>query len=986
MSLRGNSITIPFSSGLLQKGDKRLQNPPALDKCVDAEFDDVGGLRTRKPYAALGVSILGGGTLSNIRKIVPNGDELLCFTDTGLYSWDASGSAWVSKATHLACAVDETPVVVDTSDQYDADMAVSGNLVFYTWYSALNGGVYLSVVDSTTRAVVVSPFLFTGIATLPRLTAVSNKILLTYVIAGAVSCWAIDPATPTQTAIVSSPAVNLASGHTATGYDIKLCPDGATAIFAAKLNPTTSYLVGTVTSALTVTSSVKARTCDGVIACAVSPDSAKAQVVRTASSATKGDLLTYPALADSTVDQALWASVGTSLAIGYKSTTVSGFYRCYMFFDNKIAWANTDGSIAAAGTLNFVLNVASQPFDRNGTVYVWAVFNKANRVSLSAAQPSGLQNAYYLIDTSGTLHAKAAYDIASGNDSRPNSVVSLGGGHYAWCTSINRLIAVATDSRGYAQRTPRRIDVTFDDNRARRCLRLGRTLYIAGGEIRQYDGVGLYEVGFHVAPWDFLGAFAGSGGSVDAGTHAFKATLRWENAQGEIERSTTTCVGTGTAAANDKLQFLVIYTSTATHKGGAPAVEVWRTLTNPTADSPFYLVTSKDPANATNPNRYLFNDQSGSSAALDDTLSDASLSTKENNPENGSVLENLAPPPATVIAADQQRVYLAGIAGAPNVVWYSKQRAEGEVAAFNDALAVQLPATGGDITALAFLNETLIVFKETAIYALPGDGYDNTGGGNNFGPPRLISSEVGAVSAESVALTDIGLVFKSDKGWYELDRGWQCQYVGGPVTDYDGESGLAVDVIPVQHQVRIPTSARMLVWDTLVNQWGEWTVSGAVSSCIWNGVHVYATSSAIYQQRSDFTGVNYGMDVETAWVKPAEAVGQCRVQWLMPLGEYRSACSLRIRIGRNYRQDGAGEWEYFDDKFRSPATVAGGPLQVRIGPSIPWMEAIKVRLTAVNVAEDGTAPTGEALKLSAVGLEFGIQPGLFKRLAAAQKQ
>ena len=53
----------------------------------------------------------------------------------------------------------------------------------------------------------------------------------------------------------------------------------------------------------------------------------------------------------------------------------------------------------------------------------------------------------------------------------------------------------------------------------------------------------------------------------------------------------------------------------------------------------------------------------------------------------------------------------------------SRNRKSHEVASFHGALRVDIPHMGGSITALAFLNETLVVFRERAIYMLPGDGF-----------------------------------------------------------------------------------------------------------------------------------------------------------------------------------------------------------------------------------------------------------------------
>src|SRR5690349_18718447 len=56
------NVSFNFAAGLQTKGEKRNQSPPYLDTARDVEYDDIGGVRTRKPFNAMGNSILGGGT------------------------------------------------------------------------------------------------------------------------------------------------------------------------------------------------------------------------------------------------------------------------------------------------------------------------------------------------------------------------------------------------------------------------------------------------------------------------------------------------------------------------------------------------------------------------------------------------------------------------------------------------------------------------------------------------------------------------------------------------------------------------------------------------------------------------------------------------------------------------------------------------------------------------------------------------------------
>lgn len=987
------TLTIPLAAGLAQKADPRALEAPGLSRLVDGQFDELGGIQTRYPYGNV------MGSVTDARRIVQNGDELLCFTKTELLSWNAAASTWVSKGTHLAIRVEESAAFATTGDQICADRAELGGTIVYAWED--NAAVYAGVVNASTGAVILGPTAV-GTGTRPKLVALSTKILLffrnTAGINVALSVLAIDPASPAA-GLAATPTALLTGGDFNTYYDACRVPGADTAAWACRRTTTTSYQVGTVTAALVTTASTKARACDGPIAVSCPPTGTHIQVIRANGTNIQGDYLTL-ALADVATGQAVGTASGTvnQIAAAHRSVVDDSAYRCYAFWSSaeasgvtdwqsKTNWVDTNDNLGTQATFVRRLGVASRAFDRDGRVFVWMAF--AGESSFSGANYSEfraqLQNSYFLYRDDATLHAKAAFQRAGGfaaNTGHLPTVQNTSGSTYAWCGVERRVIALGLKQSGYGARAPRDITFTFDSDEARRCARLGQTLYITGGELMQYDGVQLTEVGFHVYPW-YFGAIEVGTGNLEDGTYAIKNTLRWDNARGELDRSTTATVGTVTIAGGPNGISIVSWTPVyVTHKTGV-AVEVWRTAKDPTPDAPFYLVTSKDPAATSNPNRYIANGTGATLDTFNDELADEDATSNESSNENGGVLEPLAPPAATIIAASADRLFLAGIAGAPNEVWYSRLRGDNEVASFHDNLRVTIPRDGGDITALAFLNETLIVFKETAIYALPGDGYDNLGGGGNYGPARLLSADVGAASAEAVALMPAGLLFKSSKGWYLLNRGWSVEYVGAAVCDYDAEAVVAVHVLETQHQVRCLTASRMLVWDYLAQQWAEWSVSNGIHAAMWNGTHHYLTGVGPKPQLTTYTGVDYGLDIETAWV-PLGAPGWGRVWKLLVLGEYRSACRVRVRLARNYSDT------YFQDKSWPPSpTTVGGPLQFKHGPSVQEMEAIKIRITAIHTEDDEggdpTPPTGEALKLTRLSLEVGLERGV-RPLRAAQVQ
>lgn len=979
-------LEVSFSKGLNQKADPRLVQAPDLVRAVDVEFDDIGGLRLRYPYASIGANILGGGTISNCRRVYASGDELVLFTDTSLYSWSSQRSAWVRKGTHLAAKVDEQSTFINTSNQDDCDRAQLSGTVVYCWRQTITGvdEIFIAAQDTATGSVLLAP---TDVApgTRPRVVALATTIVLFYENGtGSLVARTVSP----STLAVSGTTTVLAAASFNSYYDVEKNPTADSCVVVTRRDVTTSYSVITVTSGLVVTAGTQAYTCDGPIAIAFASDGSFL-VARTngvnilAEIFDSGGSVAFDGRAvgsgTSTINQltAAWSSTSTCHVFWHSNESTAA-----VDWDTDYNTVTSGGTVGTAARFIRRLGLASRAFAYNGNVYVWLAFAGAS--SFSGANPSAfrsqLQNSYFLYRNDGFLCAKGAWQRAAGL--RPTAsllpgVTALSSTAFAFCGGERRVIPLGEqDANGktlqstYADTGPRDISVTFDSNEARRCARLGKTLYIAGGgEVLQYDGRDLTEVGFHLYPHYFGAIEVGTGNLVD-GTYTLKTSWRYDNARGERERSTSATHGQVTISGGPNgistTSWIPLY---VTHKSGV-AAESWRTAVN---GAVFYKSTSSDPTATSNPNRYVENDTTaGTLPTFNDEMVDADLLKLEPHPENGDELENLAPPAATIIAASADRLFLAGIPGDPNKVVYSKLRNEGSIAAFNDALTVIIPMQGGTITGLAFLNETLVVFCETAIYALDGRGFDNLGGGQNY-EARLVSSDVGGVNQESIALTPSGLVFKSSKGWYLLNRGWAVDYIGAAVCDYDSESVYAAHVVESQHQVRIVTSGRALVWDYLVNAWAEWSVSDGLHACVWNGTHHILATSAVRAQSTSYAAADYGWDVEIL-IHLGGLQGFARLRRMLVLGEVRGSGSVRVRIGK-YQES-----TYFDDKTWtiSPTTV-GAELELRHGPSQQQHKAVRVRLTS-------HATAGEKPKLSALSLEIGMKRGIYPHLPSAQRQ
>ena len=995
-------VQIPIAAGLNQRMDARAKTPPSLDICRDGQFDEIGGIQTRLPYELLGtLAIETGGTIAvaDLRRITTNGDELLLWSKTNLYSWSQRTNKWQDRGEHAAITLDEEIVFATNGDQMAGDRAECKGVQYYAWMEGTN--VYVAARDSVSKASFVSAQKLTG-ETMPRMVTLVDFVMLFTIVGSALKVRILDPIN-IMTSLAASSLTVIGSGMGAN-YDVALAAGiNYGAVGVARLSPGTSYAAFTTDKFGATVTSTKARTCDGPIACSVTAAGTQMQVARTSGINVVGDLITILTLADARTNDAIGSSADTptQLTCVYPAVQASP-ERCDVYYNGTIGVSRkntitTTGTLGTDALFQGLLAMASKAFARplDPHSYVWGF------VDAGGATFGFLQSQYILFRDDGRVMARSRIGNAQ-SQIQTNSLIgylpvvqpTANADEFAFLGVFKRLLTPIGSFQhpAFTARAPRDVIIAFDSNAARRTAKFGKTLYVTGGLVLQYDGVQLTELNFCIGPSGpsmvDLGIVVSQG--LDAGSYNYESTLRSVNATGEVDRSSSYSLRTVTvlqdhqtsSGANGSTQYWY------TRKVGV-TVEMWRSGNN--LASPLYLVSSNDPT-AVNPNGYISIDKTAIfCATFVDTFRDASITSNEAHPEAGTgQLPALPPPPATIIRATNQRLFLTGIAGLPNTIYYSKYRAENKVAAFNDQLLIDVPPVGGKITGLTFIDYTIILFRETAIYAFAGQGVDDTGGGSNFELVRTCTTDVGAINQESLITTDSGIVFKSSKGWHLLDRSLSVQFIGSGISKFDSETIQAAHIVPGQHQLRVMTSNRALMFDNVANQWCEWTIVNAIGATIWQNQHVYLSSTAgVLRQRTDFVnGVTYGLDIETAWIKLADIQGFARVQKYQFVGEYQSAHHLRFRFAYNYKYDGAGNPFYIDDVYWTPyPVIAGSVLQVQVSPSLQQIESVKVRITASNPAENGTAPTvGASIKLTGIAMEVGIKKGLYKLLPAAQRR
>ena len=254
-------------------------------------------------------------------------------------------------------------------------------------------------------------------------------------------------------------------------------------------------------------------------------------------------------------------------------------------------------------------------------------------------------------------------------------------------------------------------------------------------------------------------------------------------------------------------------------------------------------------------------------------------------------------------------VFTAGLRN-PYEIQYSKVFSSNIPVEWNDSLLIDTTPRGGPITVLKGMDDRLIIFKESSIYFIAGGqnnftSYLKTRGGLNTSIElALISGDIGCVSKNSCVLTPLGIMFKSNKGVYLLERSLNLSYVGDPIRDYNHLDILDSQLVADSGEVRFLTDTEIaLIYNYERNMWYTYSQHGGSSNTVINGIYYYTNANdVLVKETKKFSdlGSSIPLKIETGWLSFAEVQGFQRVYRLLLLGTYKSSHSLRIRVAYNY--------------------------------------------------------------------------------------
>ena len=1011
MALQRQMVPVSFVQGQDTKTDPKQVQLGKLLLLENATLVSPMQLKKANGFASLSRRILGDlvNKIEEAEGLSVLNNELLLASDSQLYSFSAANQAWAPKGTLLSTVVTQESIDRGPTGDLSADSAIhpSGLRVF-AWVTP--AGVRYSVFDSNTGQLVVSE----GVAEVspadvgqaPKCLSTGNFLFVLFLDStggtlAALPIFVGNPQNPSALITLSS-SVNT----THPTYDACVGPINEKIYFAANDSTSPNIRVGFISPSLIPGSALIATTASAAGGIGLlpttdrSPGGNKTIMVAYATAAAVRaftiDTVLSQVMANTLVETVggignvtgLWDDVQARL---YYTVATSPAW------ENKIR-ANTLTVGAVAGTPRDVvlsLSLAGKPFTNLGVDYVLGNYESAS---------PGIQNTYFLVDQDGIAVAKILGNAAGGyRDDHllaeantpvedPAQLVASSTQFQYACLIQSRLttnVSIASASLpdqndlfslfGVESVT---VDM-FDPAVSYAKAVLADTLHITGGFLQMYDGSTVVEHGFHLWPEKLSASSAGGSGK----TYQYVGVYEWTDAQGNIHQSAPSVPYTlSNVGAPDSDNVTVAFPTLRVTAKSNVVLVVYRTED---AGTEFFRVSAVDTPT--------LNNKLVNTVNFVDNVSDANLLKGQPLYTFGGVVENVAPPAALAVNTFANRLWVLP-APTPLSLWYSKQVVPGTPAQFSDLFVLNVDPRGGPVTAMAAMDANQIIFKESLIFAVSGDGPDDTGQQNTFSGATLVATDSGCVDPRSVVLTPMGLMYKSAKGIYLLDRSLQAKYIGADVAAYNSQTITSATLVPTQNQVRYNLGdATQLVYDYYMQAWSVRPLLSAVDATVLDDQYFYAEATGRVLAETpgvySIAGEGYSLKVGTSWLTAAGVSGLQRVYGMMLLGTWKSPHKLRITVYYDYNDDAFDTYdidaEPFDPGFWGDGDTWGSDdvwggnyptYQFRVNFTRQKCTAVRVVIQDLQVpglvdVDGNAAQPGEAYALSNLTFQVGIKSG-----------
>ncbi len=894
MPLNRQNVPFLLTNGVNDKvSDKLLQGN--VEVADNIRMQKSGIIEKRFGVQALGANDSTGNPVTNFEKLGSLDNELLGYANGSLYSYANSLSSWFLKGSRAAVNVQRDSVIQNAFEQSVPSIATKSGTTIIAWEDA-RGGVRTSVVDDASGQAFINDLEIDSTATRPKCLAVGNTLVLFYVDASnvlqMVGVSAVNPTGFGSPIIVgtcnATGFYDVVSRTDSQGILVHSTSAGTQLRFAYILSD--SLRVGSsidgvpnpqTTTALNPTSALNAfisadgniwsfyyNSSNGVYYQGVTSNSLAPNLVETQINASTTD--------DVFGGFAIYEKAANEFTVIYdRDATDTNDYRIV-----KVTVNSAGSVVSAEAPLVRSLSLISKAFNDD---YFIAGYKSTN----------GLQDTYFLLDTSGKVASRFSATVAGGHLNKAGMNVAAVETTSGFST-VAQVKTRFTKDEGefFNQNGVDRINLAFSTEGVL-FQQIGKSTNFTGGIISDYDGNTVVEHNFNYYPENIQASETTGGALTPLGAYSFIVIYQWEDSKGQLHRSTTSIPTNITLTGGNNQVDLVIPTLRVTDKENV-TIEVYGTTAN---GATYYRLT---PFN--NP---LFNDTTVDSVTYNVTASDASIQDNELLYTTGNVLDNSAPPAAQAITSFQNRLWLGALEEA-NKVWYSKELVDGNAIEFSEALQINIDPRGGRVKAIFPLDDKLVVFKETDLFVITGTGPEPTGFPVNPYSVNLITSDVGTVDANTIVSMEQGLMFKTRKGIYLLNRGLQVSYLGAPVENLNDLNMTAAVLIEDANEVRfLHSDGACAVYNYYFGQWytfSNYEARGAINV----DSTFYKISEGDRVVEREVPGY-YGdrlspiiMTIQTGWFSFGGINGFKRVYEMQTVGDYNSKHSASVILSYDF--------------------------------------------------------------------------------------
>lgn len=982
-------IPLAFRQGLDTKRDKKQQLWGTLRQAQNVVFETLDSARKRNGYDALTLESTDGQVIASAEFLAKFKEELLVFDSTTLWGRSESLEKLENRGAIYSVFPTSFPTVNNSYNNAEVDMVQVSGLKVFAYHNTVLNTVQYSVQDSVSQTMLVTDQEVATNASRPRVVALGQRIFILYATGTNIAFKTFEIDNPANISTETISVSNLQT--TSNNFDAMAVANRIILAYHSTNGLAELYITFINFNGVTGAPTQLAEDPNNAIDIKV--DSSGYLVISWAS-ATEVKYVIYTA---NLTSQLVAPTVVEAIANVYNvhaCEVTAGEYDLYY----TISSANSYDYFIKKAAIDLVNAPGTPAVFMRSVSLASKCFTIAGNVYLLVSYDSVAQATYFVVDTNGVIVSKISQGTAGGA-----IVGSLPKTHVADNTVVipscykTKFVVDNGEFFSLSGITNTLVDFAVDSRYQNSAL--GNNLLIGGGVVQSYDGQQVVEQGFNVYPEPPVAtavtvagvatnyptrSMANSASLLD--TYGYCIVYRWTDHQGQEHRSAPSEIVNIHLASLPTPEIavsLAIPTLRLSQKTNV-VVEVYRTELNGTI---FYLANSLTPP--------FFNNSAVDTVTFIDGRPDDDLISGRLLYTTGGVLDNIAPPSARVLATHtaSQRIFLAGLED-PNLLQYSKITNSNQAVEFNDALTIAVDPIGGSITALASMDEKLVIFEEDAIFFIGGTGPNNLGQQNSFTTPERISIDMGCTDPKSVILTPDGLMFKGRKGICLLDRALGLTYIGAPVEEFNALKISSAKVVGELNQVRFTTlDGDCLVYNYVYKFWATFTNHRAFSAeVVGNDYYYIRQNNALYKEnRTSFSdaGSVIKMRLEIGWISFATLQGFSRVYKMLVLGDWYSPHNLLIQVAYDFKDvwvesatitpetagitaTAYGNNSPYGEPTGEPYGGTGEPYQTRINFKQQKCQSIKL------LVEDVQENAGEGFSLSQITFQVGGKSGLFK--------